>query len=272
MGSSKFQQILDWPQPKNIKALQSFLGFANLYVCFIKNYSKKITALTSLLKKDSHFIFNEEALSQFQILKEAFTTAPIFSHFNPSLPTIVETNSSDYDLGAVLSQFHFTITYFPGRLATLPYSLSFWDNLYPERGVDFMRKSPKYFHQVIKQDEISESRFSSIRAEIFSDLAEQIQKEVWKDKDCKEILKQLERGESLSDYNLEPQDKLLLFKDREVIPRNGEIQLNILEKCHDSPLAFHPGQEKTLKPIKRNFHWDGMNKFIKDYLSSCQEC
>ncbi|MBW0471956.1 hypothetical protein O181_011671 [Austropuccinia psidii MF-1] len=41
---------------------------------------------------------------QLQILKEAFTTAPILSHFNPSLQTIVETNASDYALGAVLSQ------------------------------------------------------------------------------------------------------------------------------------------------------------------------
>ncbi|MBW0549445.1 hypothetical protein O181_089160 [Austropuccinia psidii MF-1] len=104
MDSSKVQQILNWPQPKNIKALQSFLGIANFYCCFIKNYSKKITDLTSLLKEDSPFIFNEEACSQFPILKEAFTTAPILSHFNPSLPTIVDTDASDYALGAVLSQ------------------------------------------------------------------------------------------------------------------------------------------------------------------------
>ncbi|MBW0569337.1 hypothetical protein O181_109052, partial [Austropuccinia psidii MF-1] len=238
MDSSKVQQILNWPQPKNIKALQSFLGFANFYHCFIKNYSKKITALTSLLKKDSPFIFNEEALSQFQVLKEAFTTAPILSHFNPSLPTIVETDASDYALGAVLSQvndsgkhpiafdsckllpaelnyeihdkellgivwalkrwrafllflsnsfevltdhsslqyfmsskvltccqahwaefrseFNFTITYRPGRLATLPDALSCWDNVYPERGVDFISKSPQNFHQVIKQGGIQE--------------------------------------------------------------------------------------------------------------------
>ncbi|MBW0506647.1 hypothetical protein O181_046362, partial [Austropuccinia psidii MF-1] len=58
-----------------------------------------LTALTSLLKKYSPFIFNEESLSQFQILKEALTTAPILS-----LPTIVETDTSDYALGAVLSQ------------------------------------------------------------------------------------------------------------------------------------------------------------------------
>ncbi|MBW0581654.1 hypothetical protein O181_121369 [Austropuccinia psidii MF-1] len=104
MNSSKVQQILNWPQPKNIKALQSFLGFAIFYCCVIENYSKKISALTSLLKKDSPFIFDEEALSQFQILKEAFTTAPILSHFNPSLPTIVDTDASDYALGAVLSE------------------------------------------------------------------------------------------------------------------------------------------------------------------------
>ncbi|MBW0571017.1 hypothetical protein O181_110732 [Austropuccinia psidii MF-1] len=101
---SKVQQILNWPQPKNIKDLQSFLGFANFDCCFIKNYSKKITALTSLLQKDFPFIVDEETLSQFQILKEAFTTAPILSHFNPSPPAIVETYASDYALGAVLSQ------------------------------------------------------------------------------------------------------------------------------------------------------------------------
>ncbi|MBW0537824.1 hypothetical protein O181_077539 [Austropuccinia psidii MF-1] len=104
IDSSKVQHIVNWPQPKNIKALQSFLGFANFYRRLIKNCSKKITPLTSLLKKDSPFIFNEEALSQFQALKEAFTSAPILSHFNPSLPTIVETDASDYALGAVLRQ------------------------------------------------------------------------------------------------------------------------------------------------------------------------
>ncbi|MBW0548945.1 hypothetical protein O181_088660, partial [Austropuccinia psidii MF-1] len=259
MYFSKAQQILNWPQPKNIKALQSFLGFANFYHCFIKNYFKKITSLTSLLKKDCPFIFNEEALSHFQILKEAFTTAPILSHFNPSLPTIVETDASDYALVGVLSQvndrgnnpiafdsckllsaelnyeihdkellgivwdfkrrrafllslsnsfevltdhsslqyfmsskvltffqacwtrflseFHFTITYCPGRLATLPDALSCWDNVYTQRGVDLIRKNPQNFHQVIKQDGIQESRFFLNKVEIFSDLVDKIQKE-----------------------------------------------------------------------------------------------
>ncbi|MBW0465974.1 hypothetical protein O181_005689 [Austropuccinia psidii MF-1] len=104
MDQAKLHQILNWPPPRNLKDLQAFLGFANFYCCFIKNYSKKITSLTSFLKKDSHFPLNEEALTQFGQLKEAFTIAPILSHFHPSLPTIVETDSSYYALGAVLSQ------------------------------------------------------------------------------------------------------------------------------------------------------------------------
>ncbi|MBW0582435.1 hypothetical protein O181_122150 [Austropuccinia psidii MF-1] len=77
MDQAKVQQILNWPPPRNLKALQSFLGFGNFYCGFIKNYSKKISSLTSFLKNDSHFPLNEEALSQFHQLKEEFTTAPI---------------------------------------------------------------------------------------------------------------------------------------------------------------------------------------------------
>ncbi|MBW0509733.1 hypothetical protein O181_049448 [Austropuccinia psidii MF-1] len=218
---------------------------------------KRLTALTSLLKKYSPLIFNEEGLSQFQLLKEAFTTAPILSHFNASLPTIVETDASNYSLGAVLSQTgHFT-----SCVVTLGQPV-------PREGGGHHQQESSKLHQVIKQDGIQESRFFSIKAEIFSDLVEKIQKEVWQDNDYKEILKHLARGESVPDYSLEPQAKLLLFKDRVVIPSNEEIQLNILQKCHDSALAGHPGQEKTLKLIKRDFYWAGMNQFIKDYVSS----
>ncbi|MBW0565738.1 hypothetical protein O181_105453 [Austropuccinia psidii MF-1] len=84
MDSSKAQQMLNWPQLKNIKALQSFLGFANFYHCFIKNYSKKL--LLSLP-------FSKKTLLLSSMRKLLL-----------SLPTIVETDASDYALCAVLSQ------------------------------------------------------------------------------------------------------------------------------------------------------------------------
>ncbi|MBW0530026.1 hypothetical protein O181_069741 [Austropuccinia psidii MF-1] len=104
MDQAKLQQILNWPPPRSLKALQSFLGFANFYFRFIKNYSKKISSLTSFLNKDSHFHLNEEALGQFHQLKELYTISPILSHFDPSLPTILETDASEYAFGGVMSQ------------------------------------------------------------------------------------------------------------------------------------------------------------------------
>ncbi|MBW0530460.1 hypothetical protein O181_070175 [Austropuccinia psidii MF-1] len=92
MEQAKIQKILNWPPTRHLKALQSFLGFANFYRRFIKDYLKKIDSLTSFLKKDSCFPLNEEALSKFH------------HHSNTSLPTIVETDASNYALGAVLSQ------------------------------------------------------------------------------------------------------------------------------------------------------------------------
>ncbi|MBW0547236.1 hypothetical protein O181_086951 [Austropuccinia psidii MF-1] len=156
-----------------------------------------------------------------------------------------------------------------------PYFLNIFAVVYLDditRGVDLISKNPQNFNQVLKQNEAEESSFFSIKVKVFSDLVDQIHKAVFQDKYYKEILKQLARGESVSDYTLELQDKLLLCKDIVVIPRNHELQYNILQKCNDSPLAGHLGQEKNLKLIKRYFNWAGMNKIIKDYVSSCQNC
>ena len=37
MSKKKVQIIQDWPEPRKIKDIQSFLGFANFYCCFIPN-------------------------------------------------------------------------------------------------------------------------------------------------------------------------------------------------------------------------------------------
>src|SRR5947209_17750347 len=40
----------------------------------------------------------------FTDLKSRFTTAPVLAHFNPNQQCIVETDASDFALGAILSQ------------------------------------------------------------------------------------------------------------------------------------------------------------------------
>ena len=52
MNERKVQAVNDWPAPTKVIGLWSFLGLANYYRRFIKGYSKIVSPLTNLLKKD----------------------------------------------------------------------------------------------------------------------------------------------------------------------------------------------------------------------------
>ena len=60
--------------------------------------------MTRLTKKDQPFSWNTQATQAFETLKKAFTTAPILLHADPTKPFFLETDASDFALGAVLSQ------------------------------------------------------------------------------------------------------------------------------------------------------------------------
>ena len=105
MDPAKCQKVLDWPEPTSVKTLQGFLGFANFYQKFIKNYSKTIVNITSLLRKDVPFTFTKQASLEFEALKKAFTSAPILAHFSELARTWIETDASDYAVAGVISQY-----------------------------------------------------------------------------------------------------------------------------------------------------------------------
>ena len=103
MDPKKIQTILDWSAPSSVRDVQCFLGFANFYRIFIKNYSNIAAPLTKLTCKDK-LEWSSDAENAFQALKAAFTTAPILIHPDFSSPFFLETDASDFALGAILSQ------------------------------------------------------------------------------------------------------------------------------------------------------------------------
>jgi len=104
MSKEKVEAILSWKKPISMTEVQTFLGFANFYRRFIKDYSKIARPLTELTKKTEKWLCNQEAEAAFAELKRRFTTAPILAHFDPTKPVIVETDASDFGIAAVLSQ------------------------------------------------------------------------------------------------------------------------------------------------------------------------
>jgi len=103
MLQDKVKTICDWPEPRKVKDIQSFLGFANFYRQFIFNYSNIVVPLTRLTRKDAPWDFSDVCRWSFNQLKEAFTTAPILAHFQPGTQLTVETNASDYAIAGILS-------------------------------------------------------------------------------------------------------------------------------------------------------------------------
>uniref|UniRef100_A0A8C5PY86 ribonuclease H n=1 Tax=Leptobrachium leishanense TaxID=445787 RepID=A0A8C5PY86_9ANUR len=104
MDEAKVKAILDWPTPKDKKAVQQFMGFANFYRRFIRSFSHLSAPITSLTKKDVRFQWSAEAQQAFERLKKSFTQAPVLKQPEAHLPYYLETDASDIALGAILSQ------------------------------------------------------------------------------------------------------------------------------------------------------------------------
>lgn len=104
MDPAKVETVLKWQAPTKVKEVQSFLGFANFYRRFIRGYSAIAAPLTALTRKDKEFEWTNEAQQAFDTLKEYFAAEPVLASFDPTKEIRVETDSSDYAIGAVLSQ------------------------------------------------------------------------------------------------------------------------------------------------------------------------
>ena len=55
MNNDKVKAILEWPTLKTVRGVHSFLGLANFYQRFIKDYAQVACPLNDLTKKDQAF-------------------------------------------------------------------------------------------------------------------------------------------------------------------------------------------------------------------------
>lgn len=79
---SKVKAIVEWPTPSTCKQLQRFLGFANFYCWFVKNYSQVTLPLTRLTSTTEVFQWSPEAGQVFCHLEDLFCTTHILVHLS----------------------------------------------------------------------------------------------------------------------------------------------------------------------------------------------
>jgi RNase H-like domain found in reverse transcriptase/Reverse transcriptase (RNA-dependent DNA polymerase) len=101
---AKLKGILDWPPPKTVKEVQSFLGFGNFYCRFIKGFFHLAHSLNDLLKKDKKFVWSEECQESVDQLKKRFNEEPVLMMPDHSKPFQIQVDSSLFATGVILTQ------------------------------------------------------------------------------------------------------------------------------------------------------------------------
>ena len=103
MEQEKIKVVKEWKTPTRVKDVESFLGFANFYRCFIQNFSHTAKPLNEL-KGKKEWKWEKEHQRAFEELKEKITSQPVLVLPKREGKFRVETDASGHTIGGVLSQ------------------------------------------------------------------------------------------------------------------------------------------------------------------------
>lgn len=122
----KLEAIREWMRPVHLAELQSFLGFAGYYRCFVKGFASLAAPLHQLVSRLSGpkrkgktpqvplgSVWNETGEHAFESIKHRLIMAPVLAYADFTKPFVLEVDASHGGLGAVLSQEH------DGKLRTI---------------------------------------------------------------------------------------------------------------------------------------------------------
>ncbi|KAA8495820.1 Transposon Ty3-I Gag-Pol polyprotein [Porphyridium purpureum] len=108
MDPRKVEALKDWPVPKTVTELRSFLGMTNWFRRFVKGYSTVVAPLTSLLQnaksKKQLIELGDEGKSAFKKIVGMLTEAPVLALPDPEKPFEVYTDRSEVAVGGWLAQ------------------------------------------------------------------------------------------------------------------------------------------------------------------------
>ncbi|UYV68869.1 K02A2.6-like, partial [Cordylochernes scorpioides] len=298
----KVKSIQDFPRPDTVKKVRQFMGLANYYRKFVKDFSKISFPLVRLTRKNQPFIWNEEVEESFAKLKMALSTKPVLAIYNPDYPSKVYTDASKYGIGAILTQIgpdneEHVIAYYSKTLQPHQENYSAYEmeylaviqatdhfHVYIEnqpfeiitdhaalQWLFTMKKpKPKYFRWILSLSSkscniVHRSGKQQTHVDALSRLPV-----------VNIATQELQEHQQNSDLsflkNFHTHDGVVMIKQKgvfkAVVPNS--LTKKILEEYHDS--LSHPSITKTCKLITQCYWWKGITTDIKNYVRSCKSC
>jgi len=103
MEEDKVAGVLKWPTPQCVRDVRKFLGLANYYRRFVKDFAKVALPMNRLTRKDEKWKWEEEQQKAFESLKQIFTSRPTLATPDLDKEFRVEADASNFTTGGVLS-------------------------------------------------------------------------------------------------------------------------------------------------------------------------
>jgi len=103
VNPKKIKDVVEWPTPVSVKEVRGFIGLCS-YRRFVKDFGKIAAPLNALSEKNRTFSWDKSYQVSFDTLKKCPTSTPLLAMPNDNDMFILDTDASQYAIGAVLSQ------------------------------------------------------------------------------------------------------------------------------------------------------------------------
>jgi hypothetical protein len=153
----------------------------------------------------------------------------------------------------ILSEYHFTIHHIPGNKNSRADALS--------RRPDYNQGKDDNENVILLPEHLFRALLSPDSQETIMSLLAKSQRHH----------KSLEKTISDSTYTIDPKG-MIRKGQRLFVPKDDQLVEEIIWAHHDSPIAGHPGQYRTIELVSREFWWPTLTKDIKRYVESCEVC
>jgi hypothetical protein len=104
MDPRKLSAIREWARPESCSDVRRFVGLANYYRRFVRNFSALASPLTSLCSPQATFRWTDAEQQSFDALRAALMSAPVLRVWDPSRPTRLTTDASELAVSGILEQ------------------------------------------------------------------------------------------------------------------------------------------------------------------------
>ena len=293
MDPVNIQGIMEWPTPKTVKDMRSFLGFCNFYCTFIKDFSNIARPLNNLTCKNEPWNWSKECNAAFNHLKEICGQYPVLCTPNWSKQFIMDTDASGYALGVMISQeFEDGIH---------PVAFHSWHLLPAEANYDahdkelagvifsFRCSRPLFLgasHPIrVHTDHKNLQYFRDPRRitgcqarwiEYLQDFDHTLEHILGSTNTMADLLSQrkdLNKGVDTSEPHILLPDHLFAPQIHKIfLEDDPELRHRILKGLHNSPAAGHPGISNTWELVQEQYEGPRLHEFMEQYVKGCAHC